>query len=55
VGKDLINGIGSSEGLKVSTRGHRSLELNIDMIKPIEKGKIKDNLLGAKLGTTEEI
>ena len=55
VGKDLINGIGSSVGLNVSVRGQKSLELNMERVKPIKKGKIKDNLFGAKLGTTEEI
>jgi hypothetical protein len=54
-GIDLISGIGNSEGLNVSIVGQRSFELIIAKYSPIRRGIVIDNLLGAKLGTTEEM
>jgi len=55
VGIDLISGMGSSEGLKVSISGQKSFELVRERVKPINIGRINDRLLGAKLGTTDEM
>jgi len=50
-----MRGIGSSEGLKVSTRGQKLVGLIRESIKPMDSGKPMDSLLGAKFGTTDEI
>lgn len=55
VGKDLINGIGNSEGLKVSTGGQMLVDLKKARGTLMNKGNINDKLLGEKFGTTEEM
>ena len=55
MGKDLINGIGNSEGLKVSTGGQMLVDLKKARGTLMNKGNINDKLLGEKFGTTEEM
>jgi hypothetical protein len=54
-GIELMSVIGDSVGLNVSIKGHRLLGLIKARQSPIRVGIIIGSLLGAKLGTTEEM
>jgi hypothetical protein len=55
VGEDLMNGRGSSFGLKVSRSGQRLLRSMRERIRPTKRGVSNVILLGEKLGMIEEI